>query len=60
MVLRNWDVYHNRNWYWIGVGALLGFTVLFNLLFTFALTYLNRKFLWRFIIICITQAKTID
>ncbi|RID54698.1 hypothetical protein BRARA_G02000 [Brassica rapa] len=41
MVLRNWDVYHNRNWYWIGVGALLGFTVLFNLLFTFALTYLN-------------------
>lgn len=45
MVLRNWDVYHNRNWYWIGVGALLGFTVLFNLLFTFALTYLNRKLL---------------
>ncbi|CAH8363231.1 unnamed protein product [Eruca vesicaria subsp. sativa] len=41
MVLRNWDVYHNRNWYWIGVGALLGFTVLFNLLFTLVLTYLN-------------------
>ncbi|ESQ27019.1 hypothetical protein EUTSA_v10018005mg [Eutrema salsugineum] len=41
MVLNNWDVHNNKNWYWIAVGALLGFTVLFNLLFTFALTYLN-------------------
>uniref|UniRef100_A0A1J3K186 ABC transporter G family member 36 n=1 Tax=Noccaea caerulescens TaxID=107243 RepID=A0A1J3K186_NOCCA len=41
MVLNTWDVYHNRNWYWIGVGGLLGFTILFNLLFTLALTYLN-------------------
>ncbi|KAM7259962.1 hypothetical protein ACFE04_015703 [Oxalis oulophora] len=28
-------------WYWIGVGALLGYTVLFNILFTFFLAYLN-------------------
>ncbi|CAN8312262.1 unnamed protein product [Cochlearia groenlandica] len=28
-------------WYWIGVGALLGFVVLFNLGFTAALTFLN-------------------
>ncbi|CAK9172271.1 unnamed protein product [Ilex paraguariensis] len=28
-------------WYWIGVVALLGYTVLFNILFTFFLTYLN-------------------
>ncbi|KAF8400729.1 hypothetical protein HHK36_014029 [Tetracentron sinense] len=28
-------------WYWIGVGALLGYTILFNILFTFFLTYLN-------------------
>ena len=30
-------------WYWIGVGALLGYTVLFNIHFTIFLTYLNRK-----------------
>ncbi|CAE5962645.1 unnamed protein product [Arabidopsis arenosa] len=41
MVLNTWDVYHQKNWYWIAVGALLGFTALFNLLFTVALTYLN-------------------
>ncbi|CAI9755629.1 unnamed protein product [Fraxinus pennsylvanica] len=28
-------------WYWIGVGALLGYTLLLNILFTLALTYLN-------------------
>uniref|UniRef100_V5NZ11 PDR protein 2 n=1 Tax=Tabernaemontana elegans TaxID=761068 RepID=V5NZ11_9GENT len=28
-------------WYWIGVGALLGYAVLFNILFTLFLTYLN-------------------
>ncbi|OMO66557.1 hypothetical protein COLO4_30499 [Corchorus olitorius] len=40
-VLRNFDVPNDRNWYWIGAAALLGFTVLFNILFTFALMYLN-------------------
>ncbi|GLT50494.1 hypothetical protein SLA2020_239770 [Shorea laevis] len=39
-VLRNFDVFTNENWYWIGAAALFGFTVLFNVLFTFALTYL--------------------
>ncbi|KAJ8445587.1 hypothetical protein Cgig2_012475 [Carnegiea gigantea] len=28
-------------WYWIGVGALIGFILLFNILYTVALTYLN-------------------
>lgn len=28
-------------WYWIGIAALLGFVVLFNLGFTLALTFLN-------------------
>ncbi|CAK9136579.1 unnamed protein product [Ilex paraguariensis] len=28
-------------WYWIGVGALLGYTILFNVFFTSFLTYLN-------------------
>ncbi|EOY26920.1 ABC-2 and Plant PDR ABC-type transporter family protein isoform 5 [Theobroma cacao] len=40
-VLRNFDVPNDKNWFWIGVAALLGFTVLFNILFTFALMYLN-------------------
>lgn len=40
-VLESFDVFPDRNWYWIGAGALLGFSFLFNILFTFALTYLN-------------------
>lgn len=31
--------------YWIGVGALFGFTILFNICFTLALTYMNREYL---------------
>jgi hypothetical protein len=30
-------------WYWIGVGALIGFAIFFNLVFTAALHYLNSK-----------------
>ncbi|RHN48647.1 putative sulfate-transporting ATPase [Medicago truncatula] len=30
-------------WYWICIGALIGFSLLFNLLFILSLTYLNRK-----------------
>ncbi|KAL3511745.1 hypothetical protein ACH5RR_024462 [Cinchona calisaya] len=40
-VLKNFDVFPERNWFWIGAAALLGFIVLFNILFTFALMYLN-------------------
>ncbi|KAK8524888.1 hypothetical protein V6N12_029740 [Hibiscus sabdariffa] len=40
-VLRTFDIPNDKNWYWIGAGALMGFTVLFNVLFTFALMYLN-------------------
>ncbi|XP_058780574.1 ABC transporter G family member 35-like [Vicia villosa] len=39
--LNVFDVYNNKNWYWIGVGALIGFTVLYNVLFTLSLMYLN-------------------
>ncbi|KAF3959728.1 hypothetical protein CMV_015485 [Castanea mollissima] len=28
-------------WYWIGIGALVGFLLVFNIIFTLALTYLN-------------------
>ncbi|WVZ64217.1 hypothetical protein U9M48_013777, partial [Paspalum notatum var. saurae] len=40
-VLNSRDVFPEANWYWIGLGAMLGFTVLFNTLFTLALTYLR-------------------
>ncbi|KAI8529592.1 hypothetical protein RHMOL_Rhmol12G0236900 [Rhododendron molle] len=40
-VLKNLDVFAERNWLWIGAAALLGFVVLFNILFTLALMYLN-------------------
>ncbi|KAJ1704497.1 hypothetical protein LUZ63_004276 [Rhynchospora breviuscula] len=31
----------NSNWFWIGFGALIGHTILFNFLYTLTLTYLN-------------------
>ncbi|KAL2630297.1 hypothetical protein R1flu_014983 [Riccia fluitans] len=30
-------------WYWLGVGALIGYTVLFNILFSLSLSYLDHK-----------------
>ncbi|KAL4353278.1 hypothetical protein GQ457_06G011440 [Hibiscus cannabinus] len=40
-VLEELQVYRNKNWYWVCVGALVGYVILFNVLFTLALTYLN-------------------
>ncbi|XP_010267164.1 PREDICTED: ABC transporter G family member 36-like [Nelumbo nucifera] len=40
-VLKNFQVFQNRNWFWIGSAALLGFVILFNVLFTLSLMYLN-------------------
>ncbi|CAN6886391.1 unnamed protein product [Brassica oleracea] len=40
-VLEIFDVFTDPSWYWIGVGAVLGFTILFNILATLALAYLN-------------------
>ncbi|KAK9282203.1 hypothetical protein L1049_005115 [Liquidambar formosana] len=40
-VLQTFDVFPDRNWFWIGTSALLGFAVLFNVLFTLALMYLS-------------------
>jgi len=31
-------------WYWIGFGAMIGYTLLFNFGYLLALTYLNREF----------------
>ncbi|XP_027927045.1 ABC transporter G family member 36 [Vigna unguiculata] len=39
--LNNFDVFAEKGWYWIAVATLFGFTVLYNVLFTFALMYLN-------------------
>ncbi|XP_043709750.1 ABC transporter G family member 42-like [Telopea speciosissima] len=40
-VMENNAVFPKRSWFWIGSAALLGFTFLFNVLFTLALMYLN-------------------
>ncbi|PPS20493.1 hypothetical protein GOBAR_AA00060 [Gossypium barbadense] len=40
-LLRARSYFPESYWYWIGVGALLGYTVLLNLLFTFFLANLN-------------------
>jgi len=41
--LKSRGVFTEAKWYWIGFGALVGFTLLFNALFTLALTYLKRE-----------------
>ncbi|XP_073007568.1 ABC transporter G family member 44-like [Typha latifolia] len=40
-VLKSRGMFTEANWYWIGAGALLGYVILFNGLFTLALAYLN-------------------
>ncbi|KAJ7530183.1 hypothetical protein O6H91_15G083600 [Diphasiastrum complanatum] len=40
-VLKDRDLFASEYWYWLGLGVLLGFMVLFNLLFTLSLTYLH-------------------
>ncbi|XP_020587828.1 ABC transporter G family member 42-like [Phalaenopsis equestris] len=40
-VLETIGVFPEKKWYWIGVGALLIFVILFNVIFTLALTYLG-------------------
>ncbi|KAF3791865.1 ABC transporter G family member 37 [Nymphaea thermarum] len=43
-VLKARGMFSRGYWYWIGVGALFGYTLLFNGLFSAALAYLPRKF----------------
>lgn len=42
-LLKARSLFSESYWYWIGVGALIGYTILFNILFTFFLSKLNRK-----------------
>lgn len=43
VVLRARGLFTEAKWYWIGVGALLIYTFVSNVLFSIALTYLNSK-----------------
>lgn len=45
VVLKNRGFFPDAYWYWIGVGALLGFVLLYNFCFTLSLAYLNRGYL---------------
>ncbi|KAE8696102.1 Pleiotropic drug resistance protein 1 [Hibiscus syriacus] len=40
-VLMSRGFFHDPDWYWFGVGGLLGFIVLFNFFYTLALAYLK-------------------
>lgn len=46
-VLRSRGVFTEAKWYWIGLGALVGYALLFNLLYTVALAVLSRKYIHR-------------
>ncbi|OMP00186.1 ABC-2 type transporter [Corchorus olitorius] len=41
LVLKARGLFTRSYWYWIGVGSLVGYVLLFNFLYTMALTYLN-------------------
>ncbi|KAF2323288.1 hypothetical protein GH714_034464 [Hevea brasiliensis] len=41
-VLKSRGFFTEAYWYWLGLGALCGFTLLFNFLYTAALTFLNE------------------
>ncbi|KAK3219625.1 hypothetical protein Dsin_013595 [Dipteronia sinensis] len=45
-VLKSRGFFTEAYWYWLGVGAMIGFTLLFNFGFTLALTYLNHVYLY--------------
>jgi hypothetical protein len=44
--LKSRGFFTHAYWYWIGVGALIGYIFLHNFLYTIALTYLDREYLY--------------
>ncbi|XP_076952064.1 ABC transporter G family member 35-like [Bidens hawaiensis] len=40
-ILENVDIPSEESWFWIGFASLVGFAILFNILFTFSLMYLD-------------------
>ena len=45
-ILTGYGLFNEKYWFWIGVGALFGYAVVLNILFTMFLTILNRKFMF--------------
>ncbi|KAG5540559.1 hypothetical protein RHGRI_020691 [Rhododendron griersonianum] len=41
LVLKARGIFPEAHWYWVGVGALVGYVFLFNVIFTLALAYLS-------------------
>ncbi|KAL6524197.1 transcription factor [Orobanche minor] len=41
LVMRSRGFFPEANWYWIGLGAIIGFIFLFNILYIMALSYLD-------------------
>lgn len=46
-LLKARGMFTEGHWYWICILALFGFSLIFNVLFVLALTFLTRK--WRFL-----------
>ncbi|CAI0410743.1 unnamed protein product [Linum tenue] len=42
-ILKVRGMFVENKWYWISIGALIGFTMIYNICFVIALTYLDRK-----------------
>lgn len=42
-ILKYRGIFPYAKWYWIGLGGLTGYVILFNGLFTLALVYLRRE-----------------
>ncbi|KAH1240271.1 Pleiotropic drug resistance protein 1 [Glycine max] len=42
-ILESRGYFTHEYWYWIGIGALIGFMFLFNIIYTLALTYLKNS-----------------
>ncbi|XP_019425122.1 PREDICTED: pleiotropic drug resistance protein 1-like [Lupinus angustifolius] len=40
-ILESRGFFTQAYWYWIGIGALIGFMIIFNIVYTLALTYFN-------------------
>lgn len=43
-ILKSRGIIPEAKWYWIGVGALIGYVILFNILVSLGLAYLKRKY----------------
>lgn len=49
-VLKSRGIFPEAYWYWIGVGASIGYMLLFNFLLPLALHYLDRKYPFLYIL----------